>query len=34
VGGVRLAFFHDPDGNLLELVSGTPEVAAYPARWA
>ena len=33
VGGVRLAFFRDPDGNLLELVSGTPDVAAYAAGW-
>lgn len=32
-GGVRLAFFRDPDGNLLELVSGVPEVAAYAAGW-
>jgi catechol 2,3-dioxygenase-like lactoylglutathione lyase family enzyme len=30
-GGVRLAFFRDPDGNLLELVSGVPDVAPYVA---
>ena len=28
-GGVRLAFFHDPDGNLLELVSNLPELEPY-----
>ncbi|MEJ2288575.1 MAG: VOC family protein [Deinococcales bacterium] len=28
-GGVRLAFFHDPDGNLVELVSNLPELAPY-----
>ena len=33
VGGVRLAFFRDPDGNLLELVSGVPDVAPYVAGW-
>jgi len=32
-GGVRLAFFRDPDGNLLELVSGVPDVAPYAAGW-
>jgi catechol 2,3-dioxygenase-like lactoylglutathione lyase family enzyme len=33
VGGVRLAFFRDPDGNLLELVSGVPDVAPYQPGW-
>jgi catechol 2,3-dioxygenase-like lactoylglutathione lyase family enzyme len=33
VGGVRLAFFRDPDGNLLELVSGVPDVVPYTAGW-
>lgn len=33
VGRVRLAFFRDPDGNLLELVSGVPDVAPYAAGW-
>ena len=33
VGGVRLAFFRDPDGNLLELVSGVPDVAPYDVGW-
>ena len=33
VGGVRLAFFRDPDGNLLELVSGVPNVAPYEPGW-
>lgn len=32
-GGVRLAFFRDPDGNLLELVSGVPDLAPYAAGW-
>jgi len=32
-GGVRLAFFHDPDGNLLELVSNLPEMEAYRNGW-
>jgi catechol 2,3-dioxygenase-like lactoylglutathione lyase family enzyme len=32
-GGVRLAFFRDPDGNLLELVSGVPDVAPYHPGW-
>jgi len=32
-GGVRLAFFRDPDGNLLELVSGLPNVAPYRPGW-
>jgi catechol 2,3-dioxygenase-like lactoylglutathione lyase family enzyme len=32
-GGVRLAFFRDPDGNLLELVSGVPDVAPYRPGW-
>jgi hypothetical protein len=30
---VRLAFFRDPDGNLLELVSGVPNVAPYEPGW-
>jgi len=34
VGGVRLAFFRDPDGNLLELVSGLPSLAPYTPGWA
>jgi catechol 2,3-dioxygenase-like lactoylglutathione lyase family enzyme len=33
-GGVRLAFFRDPDGNELEIVSGLPELAAYAPGWA
>lgn len=33
VGGVRLAFFRDPDGNLLELVSGVPDLAPYAVGW-
>jgi methylmalonyl-CoA epimerase len=33
VGGVRLAFFRDPDGNLLELVSATPDLAPYAPGW-
>jgi catechol 2,3-dioxygenase-like lactoylglutathione lyase family enzyme len=33
-GGVRLAFFYDPDGNLLELVSGVPNVAPYETGWS
>ena len=33
VGSVRLAFFRDPDGNLLELVSGTPDLAPYAPGW-
>jgi catechol 2,3-dioxygenase-like lactoylglutathione lyase family enzyme len=33
VGGVRLAFFRDPDGNLLELVSGLPDMAPYRPGW-
>jgi catechol 2,3-dioxygenase-like lactoylglutathione lyase family enzyme len=32
-GGVRLAFFRDPDGNLLELVSGLPNLAPYTPGW-
>lgn len=28
-GGVRLAFFRDPDGNLLELVSNLPDMEPY-----
>lgn len=28
-GGVRLAFFHDPDGNLLEIVDRLPDMEAY-----
>jgi methylmalonyl-CoA epimerase len=32
-GGVRLAFFHDPDGNLLELVSNLPNMEAYRPGW-
>ena len=32
-GGVRLEFFRDPDGNLLELVSGVPNVASYEPGW-
>jgi methylmalonyl-CoA epimerase len=33
VGGVRLGFFRDPDGNLLELVSATPDLAPYVPGW-
>ena len=33
VGGVRLAFFRDPDGNLLELVSRVPDLAPYAVGW-
>jgi catechol 2,3-dioxygenase-like lactoylglutathione lyase family enzyme len=33
VGGVRLAFFRDPDGNLLELVSGLPDLPPYRPGW-
>ncbi len=33
VGNVRLAFFRDPDGHLLELVSGFPDVAPYRPGW-
>ena len=33
-GGVRLAFFRDPDGNELEIVSGTPNLAPYVPGWA
>ena len=32
-GDVRLAFFRDPDGNLLELVSDTPNLKPYSAAW-
>lgn len=32
-GGVRLAFFRDPDGNLLEIVDRLPEMASYRAGW-
>jgi catechol 2,3-dioxygenase-like lactoylglutathione lyase family enzyme len=32
-GGVRLASFRDPDGNLLELVSGVPDLAPYRPAW-
>ena len=32
-GGVRLAFFRDPDGNLLELVSGLPNMTTYAPGW-
>jgi catechol 2,3-dioxygenase-like lactoylglutathione lyase family enzyme len=34
VGGVRLAYFRDPDGNLLELVSRVPDVAPYRPGWS
>ena len=33
-GGVRLAFFLDPDGNLLEIVSGLPSLTAFEPGWA
>ncbi len=33
VGGVRLAFFRDPDGNALELVSGVTNVTPYEPCW-
>jgi catechol 2,3-dioxygenase-like lactoylglutathione lyase family enzyme len=33
VGGVRLAFFRDPDGNLLEIVSRTPDLGPYAPGW-
>jgi len=33
-GGVRLAFFRDPDGNLLEIVSGLPSLTAFEPGWA
>ncbi len=33
-GGVRLAFFRDPDGNLLEIVDRLPDMAPYRAGWA
>ena len=32
-GGVRLAFFRDPDGNLLELVDRLPDMAPYRPGW-
>lgn len=32
-GGVRLAFFHDPAGNLLELVSRPPTMQPYRPGW-
>ena len=32
-GGVRLAFFRDPDGNLLEIVSGLPSLTAFEPGW-
>ncbi len=32
-GGVRLAFFHDPDGNLLEIVDRLPDMAPYRTGW-
>ena len=32
-GGVRLAFFHDPDGNLLEIVDRLPRMAPYRPGW-
>ena len=32
-GGVRLAFFHDPDGNLLEIVDRLPDMEAYRPGW-
>lgn len=28
-GGVRIAFFHDPDGNLIELISGKLELQPF-----
>ena len=31
-GGIRLAFFHDPDGNLLELTAGTLNLKPYEAK--
>lgn len=33
-GQVRLAFFRDPDGHLLEIVSGLPDVAPYAPGWS
>ena len=33
-GNVRIAFFRDPDGNLLEIVSGFPDVEPYRTGWA
>jgi len=33
-GNVRLAFFRDPDGNLLELVSNLPEMEPYRPGWS
>jgi glyoxylase I family protein len=33
-GGVRLAFFLDPDGNVLELVSNLPEMEPYRPGWS
>lgn len=32
-GGVRLAFFRDPDDNLLELVSNLPDMEPYRPGW-
>lgn len=32
-GGVRLAFLHDPDGNVVELVSNLPRLEAYRPGW-
>jgi len=32
-GGVRLAFFRDPDGNLLEIVDRLPQMSPYRAGW-
>lgn len=33
-GSIRLAFFRDPDGHLLELVSGLPAVEPYRPGWS
>ena len=32
-GGVRLAFFRDPDGNLLEIIDRLPDMAPYRPGW-
>lgn len=32
-GGVRLAFFRDPDGNLLEIIDRLPDMAPYRTGW-
>ncbi len=33
-GNVRLAFFRDPDGNTLEVVSNLPEMEPYRSGWS